>query len=193
MRPKWRSATKPTRASRTPPDEGQSTHPLAALKCTGAIYAREREARENLRDAIERSQPSLPAVTGVKGLFMGAPLRMKEPSFSEQVACAYSNPCASCELTQHRHPKHQSREAGSFVDPTRPHRWGSDYIGSRRAAAGGACSGQLESHAPSRARVTDGSSPKIDLYSPAHSSAQIARSRSAWLLRTRLSLLDRPC
>jgi hypothetical protein len=38
------------------------TDPLEVLKRTGTINVREREAGEKLRDAIERSQPSLPGV-----------------------------------------------------------------------------------------------------------------------------------
>ena len=39
------------------------TDPLEVLKRGGTISAREREAGEKLRDAIERSQPSLPGVS----------------------------------------------------------------------------------------------------------------------------------
>ena len=38
------------------------TDPLEVLKRAGTINAREREAGEKLRDAIERSQPSLPGM-----------------------------------------------------------------------------------------------------------------------------------
>ena len=39
------------------------TDPLEVLKRAGTINAREHEAGEKLRDAIERSQPSLPGVS----------------------------------------------------------------------------------------------------------------------------------
>jgi hypothetical protein len=51
-------------------------HPLAALKRSGAINAREGEAGEGLRDAIERSQPAASSNRGqsLSPAYRGEPL-----------------------------------------------------------------------------------------------------------------------